>query len=256
MTSQRRIVSLVPSLTETLFDLGAGSSLVAATDYCISPAEACRIPRVGGPRNPDLEGIVRLDPDLVIAGKEENCREHLKWIRDRLPLKVFDCRSLEDALALIEALGEIVGQRSSAREIVVRTTAVLQGLREGCEEQGPKRNVFYPLWTDPWMTISRRTFVASMIEEAGGLSIFCERAEPYPTIDLAEARRREPDVVLLPDEPHAFEQADRQQFRDFRAYGSGSVHCIPGRWAAWYGTRMDAGLRGLHQAIYQKCAPL
>ena len=100
------------------------------------------------------------------------------------------------------------------------------------------------------MTISCGTFPAEMIAGSGGRSIFSERPEPYPRHSLEEALSRDPDVVLLPDEPYAFGEAERHLFVQTRAYRGGAVRCVEGRWAAWYGTRMPVGLARLHEAIH------
>lgn len=246
MAAPRRIASLVPSLTEALFDLGAGARVVGVTDYCPLPPKAGGIRRVGGPRTPDLNAIIDLRPDLVIAVREENSKENIEWIRGRLPVEVFECRTFDDGLWVVEALGRITERTEAAAEVVRRLTSA-RGVV--CGRAQRERSVFYPIWKKPWMTVSTGTFVASMLEAAGGISIFRDRSEPYPTVRLEQARRRAPDLVLLPDEPYVFGPDDRGAFRDFAAFRTGGVRCVPGRWAAWYGTRMDQGLAGLYDAI-------
>lgn len=247
MRRPQRIVSLVPSLTEALFDLGAGMRIVGVTDYCISPPEVRAIRRIGGPRTPDLDAISALQPDLVITDTDECCTAHLDWLRERVPLRVFHCRCFADAYGILRVLGRITGTGVRA-DGFIKATEVERGRVAALWRT--RRRVFYPVWKDPWMTISRGTFPSSVIAEAGGRSIFSERPEPYPRHSLEEALSREPDVVLLPDEPYAFGEAERHLFEKTQAYRHGAVRCVEGRWAAWYGTRMAVALAQLHEAIH------
>lgn len=244
--SAQKIVSLVPSLTETLFDLGAGERVIAVTDYCTSPPEAAGRMRIGGPRNPDLARILALSPDLIIAGAEECRREDLALLGRSSPVHIVDCHDLEQARAALREIATLIGDLHAADRFVSELDRVQQRI---AAEQGERRRVFYPVWMDPWITVGRDSFAAAMLAEAGGVNIFADRDERYPAVGLDEAREREPDVVLLPDEPFPFAESHRQLFAGTRAAATGRVRCVPGRWAAWYGTRMASGLAGLHRAI-------
>ncbi len=255
MRPARRIVSLVPSLTEALFDLGGGERVVGVTDYCISPPAAGERARVGGPRDADIERILSLRPDRILVGREETSRSSVAALCARgARVELIDCRSYQDALELVGALGELCEQEAAAAGAVQRLTAALRNLTAQRRDltagsEAPKR-VFYPIWRNPWMTLSRASFAADMLALTGGVSIFHDEERPYPTVELAEAVRREPEVILLPDEPYRFTPADRELFRAFDACERGAIRCVPGRWAAWYGTRMDEGLAGLHEALH------
>jgi ABC-type Fe3+-hydroxamate transport system substrate-binding protein len=243
-----RIVCLVPSLTETLFDLGAGERILGVSDYCEAPAVArSRLARVGGPKTPNHAAIVALSPDLIILGEEECCRSDFEQFTRFSDVYVATCRSVADGLEVVLELGRRLAVPAIARSIVARIDVARASSAEAI--QGRSVSVFYPLWPDPWITVSARTFVADMLACAGARSIFADRCEAYPVVDLNEAGARDPGLLLLPDEPYPFTADDVSRFGGFSAVARGAVRCVPGRWAAWYGSRMDEGLVGLRRAM-------
>jgi len=247
MRLPRRVVCLVPSLTETIFDLGRGDCLVGVSDYCEPPREVPAIARVGGPKTPDHAAITALNADLVILGEEECCRSDFDLFTQSRDVYVASCRSLADGLDVIRELGERLGVAEAARAIVTRIEAACgRAARQGTDRL---IDVFYPLWPEPWITVSAGTFAADMLRRAGARSIFDDLPQAYPTVALVEVCRRDPELLLLPDEPYPFGAGDAQRFHGLGAVRRGAVCCVPGRWAAWYGSRMDEGLSGLRRAI-------
>ncbi len=244
---QRRIVSLVPSLTQSLADLGASERIVAVTDYCPAVRPAAQLVRVGGPLDPDPARIASLAPDLIIASREENPRRALARLRGLAPIMLCSCRSYDDGLVLLTALGRRIGEARRARTITRRLRRARASLRR-CVPRVVR--VFYPVWRDPWLSVAEGTFVADMLGLAGGQSIHAGGDPPFPRVSLSNALRRAPEAVLLPDEPWSFREADCTLFAQTPAGRRGRVRCVPGRWAAWYGTRMDEGLAGLIAAIH------
>ncbi len=251
MGAASRIVSLVPSLTETLFDLGSGERVVGVSDYCTSPPQASRVPQVGGPRSPDHAAIAALRPDLVVLSQEECCRDDFERFTQLCDVYVATCCSIRDGLEVILELGRRTGLIAVARELVCRLEGELEAV--AVPAGAPTLPVFYPVWVDPWISVARGTFAADMLARAGAVSIFAGEAVAYPVVDLAEARRRDPRAILLPDEPYPFGPGDAERFAGFAAHARGAVRCVPGRWAAWYGARMAEGLRGL-RAVVAACA--
>ncbi len=247
MKHPRRVVCLVPSLTETVCDLGMGDCLVGVSDYC-NPAPQVRRPaRVGGPKTPDHAAIAALKPDLVILGEEECCRSDFELLTQSCDVYVAACRSLPDGLEVIRELGERLAAAEAARSIAARIEAA--GGRDGPRAAERLVSTFYPLWPDPWITVSEGTFVADMLLRSGARSIFHDLPQAYPVVELSEVRRREPELLLLPDEPYPFTAGDARRFPGLDALQRGAVCCVPGRWAAWYGSRMDEGLTGLRRAV-------
>jgi ABC-type Fe3+-hydroxamate transport system substrate-binding protein len=230
----KRVVSLVPSLTETLFDLGAGDSVVGITDFCIFPPALDR-PRVGGTKNPRVEEIRALAPDLVHMNLEENLRRHAEAIEKFAPVFVSEPKSVEDVAVLIEQLGAIHDRRARAAELT-------QMLREELAMM-PRASFTFacPIWKSPWMWCGGDTYVSRLVEAAGGRNVLADR-ERYPQLDLDAVLALRPDVVFLPDEPYVFTADDAKAIRGTEVIGP-----FPGHLFTWHGTRTILGLRFLRE---------
>jgi len=228
----RRVVSLVPSLTETLFDLGAGGAVAGITDFCIFPA-GLALPRVGGTKNPRVAEIRALAPDLVYMNLEENLRRHADEIESFAPVFVTEPKSVDDVAELIATLASIHAKDASAllRELdAARFTA--------------KPFTFaVPIWKSPWMWCGGDTYVSALVESIGGRNVLRDR-ERYPSMSVQEVLALEPDVVFLPDEPYAFTTNDAKSIESKRIVGP-----FPGHLFTWHGTRTIRGLRFLREAL-------
>ncbi|RMH36570.1 MAG: ABC transporter substrate-binding protein [Deltaproteobacteria bacterium] len=253
----RRVVSLVPSDTETIFALGAGDRLIARTDYCVEPAGSVDgIPTVGGTKNPDVDRIVELAPDLVLANQEENARAPLERLaRAGIAVLVAFPRRAGDALAHVARIARALGveREPAATRLLRRGYAALRAAEAQAASARPLR-VFAPIWLDPLMTFCGDTYASDVLRLAGAVNVFSDRtrryplaadlgnaapADPgerdvrYPRVTLDEVRARAPDVVLLPDEPYAFGPADADRFA---ALGVPAVPC-DGKDLFWHGAR-------------------
>src|SRR5262245_42613194 len=207
--SPRRIVSLVPSLTEALFELGLGERVVGVTEWCVHPADAvANVPKVGGTKTPDLDAIRALAPELVIANQEENRRRDVAQLEGAgIHVWVTYPRTVAEGAALLAELAEL-GASAAAREAVV--APVLAAVAEA-ERTRPARAtaVFCPIWRDPWMAVGGDTYAHDLLTLCGGRNVFAERAERrYPRVTLDEVIAAAPEVVILPDEPYAFAASD------------------------------------------------
>ena len=226
------MVSLVPSLTETLFDLGAGGAVAGITDFCIFPA-GLALPRVGGTKNPRVAEIRALAPDLVYMNLEENLRRHADEIESFAPVFVTEPKSVDDVAELIATLASIHAKDASAllRELdAARFTA--------------KPFTFaVPIWKSPWMWCGGDTYVSALVESIGGRNVLRDR-ERYPSMSVQEVLALEPDVVFLPDEPYAFTTNDAKSIEAKRIVGP-----FPGHLFTWHGTRTIRGLRFLREAL-------
>jgi len=234
-----RVVSLVPSLTETLFDLGAGSDVVAITDFCIFPPDLA-LPRVGGTKNPRIEEIRALAPDLVHMNLEENLRRHADELERFAPVFVSEPKSVEDVALLIETLGAIHGRDAKARELA----AELRDERASM----PDRDFTFavPIWKKPWMWCGGDTYVSHLVEAAGGRNLLRDR-QRYPAMGLDCVLALEPEVIFLPDEPYVFTAGDAAALLDeTRARVIGP---FPGHLFTWHGTRTTLGLRWLKRIL-------
>ena len=195
-----RVVSLVPSLTETLFALGAGDAVVGITDFCIFPPNL-DLPRVGGTKNPRVEEIRALAPDLVHMNLEENLQRHGQAIEAFATVHVSEPKSVDDVIALIEELGIIHDRRERAKELAGE-------LRDEVRTM-PRHSFTFacPIWKNPWMWCGGDTYVSGLVECAGGRNVLAGR-DRYPHIALEEVIALKPDVVFLPDEPYMFAEGD------------------------------------------------
>jgi len=243
----RRIVSLVPSLTETLCALGLADALVGITVYCVEPREVVAgKTRIGGEKNPDLEKIRRLEPDLVIANIEENLREHVEALRAwSIPVWVTYPRTVADGIGLITELGAVTGTEARAAEIVGEIQPLYERVRSASSRR-PLVPVFYPIWRAPYMTINRDTYIHDMLSVCGARNVFADRPERYPTVSLDEMAAARPAVILLPDEPFRFRRAHLADFAGYTevpAVREGRIHLVGGKPFSWHGPRIAEALR-------------
>ncbi|HEV7765072.1 MAG TPA: helical backbone metal receptor [Thermoanaerobaculia bacterium] len=235
-TRPRRVVSLVPSVTETLFELGAGDDVVGITDYCIFPPDLA-LPRLGGTKNPRVDEIRALAPDLVHMNLEENLRRHGDAIESFTRIFVSEPKSLDDVESLITQLGAIHGRVERASELVTL-------LREARASLPQRAFTFAcPIWKNPWMWCGGDTYVSHLVASAGGTNVLGDRTR-YPQIALEDVLALRPDVVFLPDEPYAFTDADAAAVHDARVIGP-----FPGHLFTWHGSRTIEGLRFLRDSL-------
>lgn len=272
-----RVVSLVPSLTETLFDLDLGDRLAGVTDYCVRPANSVKLlPRVGGTKNPDIEAVIRLEPDLVLLNDEENRREDADALQAAgLPIWVTGPRSVVDVFNLLWLIMDVFDHAVMVPR--VREIERAYDYTAGAARATPPVTVFVPIWRDPWMTFNADTYPHDVLRVCGGANVFAGRlrqfplaadlgeAEPlpdddprvaghdrrYPRLSLDEFIASQPEVILLPDEPYAFSDADVAFFRalDVPAAHHDRIYAVDGSLLTWHGTRVAYALRDLPQLL-------
>ena len=264
----QRVVSLVPSLTESLFDLAIGDRLIAVTQYCVHPADqVARLPKVGGTKNPDIDRIVALRPDLVLMNQEENRREDAERLTAAgIPIWVTAPNTLREALNLLWTIMDVFEQPSMVQR--VRQIEINYEWTLRVTADSGRKKAFVPIWRDPWMTGNRDTFLSDMILTCGGENVLADRerrypldadvgrTEPdtaadrgvrYPRLSLEEVIAAQPEIVLLPSEPYAFTRADAEGFAGLAipAARTGDIHLVDGSLLTWHGTRIALALREL-----------
>jgi iron complex transport system substrate-binding protein len=229
----QRIVSLCPSLTETLFALGLGGQLVGRTRYCIHPQDKVRtITDIGGTKNPEIDDILALEPDLVIAEKEENRPEDIAALESHVPVYVTDVRSIPGALAMVRRLGRLCHRSSEAEDLA-------RQIEERWREQSPLTypvRVAYLIWRKPWMVAGDDTYISDVLDRCGLMNVFAGRPGRYPETSLEEIGQLAPEIVLLSSEPYPFKDRHVQEFAN-RLPGS-KVLLVDGEAFSWYGARM------------------
>src|SRR5256885_4585352 len=209
----RRIVSLIPSITEILFAVGAGDAVAGCTVYCTQPPEGVATKtRVGGEKDPKLEVIRDLDADLVIANVEENLREHVETLRGwGIPVYVTYPHTVADGIRLVRDLGELVGQGERAGRLAGELAAAREAVRKSGADT-PRRRVFYPIWRRPWMTVNRDTYAHDMLAECGGINVFGGHERRAPGGRVVEGGRGAPAGILVPGEAHWVPGVDPGEF--------------------------------------------
>jgi ABC-type Fe3+-hydroxamate transport system substrate-binding protein len=241
----RRIVSLVPSLTEALFALDLGERVVGVTDWCVHPRDSvAALPKVGGTKDTDVAAVIALAPDLVIANHEENTRRTVEALRTAgLRVWLTYPRSVREGVAVLRELADL-GATGEARARVVEPAEAALAAAEGARPARPVR-VFCPVWRDPWMSVGADTYAHDLLAVCGGENVFGGRPERrYPRVSLAEVEAAAPEVVLLPDEPYRFGVADAAELAalDLPAARAARIHLVDGTLLFWYGPRIACAL--------------
>lgn len=238
-----RIVSLVPSLTELICDLGLTDCLVGRTGFCVHPRELLRrVPKVGGTKDVKLDLVRRLAPTHLIADMDENRRDAVEAIMEFVPqVIVVHPKTVDDNLALYALLGAIFGREAEAARLAAEFSAARRELATLATAL-PREAVLYPIWREPWMTVRRDTYIAAMLAAAGWDTLPAQAPLRFPEFTwdapwLADVAR-----VLLPSEPYAF--TDRH-LAEVGRLGQRPVSRIDGEMVSWYGSRAIAGLRYL-----------
>jgi ABC-type Fe3+-hydroxamate transport system substrate-binding protein len=242
-----RIVSLVPSLTEALFTFGVGEKVVGRTRYCTQPPRAVgRVAKVGGTKKVDVGRVLGLEPDLVVAVREENTREDIEELEEAgVPVFLGAPETVEDAVGMLRELAGCVGASRVAAEAVLGPIERVYGrLREAKPQEA--RRCFVPIWKGPYMSVGSDTYVHDVLKTCGGENV-CGGYTRYPVLDLKELEDFEPEIVLLPDEPYPFSSEDLAEFYalDVPAAREDRIHLVDGKLLTWYGPRMASSLTQL-----------
>lgn len=228
----QRIVSLVPSQTELLYDLGLGEEVVGITKFCVHPESWFRSKtRVGGTKKVHIERVLTLKPDLVIANKEENLKTDIEGLEKHCPVWISDIRTIEDGLRMISEIGALVDKEEQANSIVRDIVAGFEMLQQA---ETPLK-VAYFIWRDPWMSVGHDTFISNMIQTIGWKNVLSDKSR-YPEVTLEETARYKPDLVLLSSEPYPFKDKHIAEIK--AAMPGAEVLLVDGEMFSWYGSRM------------------
>jgi len=250
----RRIVSLVPGVTEILFAIGAQDAVVGVTDFSDYPPDARRKPRVGDMLAPNLETLVSLKPDLVVATRSGNREETFDQLK-RLGLPVYlvdEPPSIAGVLRLVGGLGQLTGHRAAAAALAAGLERRIASVRERVAGR-PHPRVLYVLWPEPLIVPGRGSLVSDLIASAGGESVTADQAQGYPRMSLEAAVGRAPEVIILARHGAGTGPAAREQWQrleNLPAIRSGRLYAADGDLLHRYGPRVVDGLELLARLIH------
>jgi ABC-type Fe3+-hydroxamate transport system substrate-binding protein len=228
----QRIVSLVPSQTELLADLGLEQEVVGLTKFCIHPASWRKEKTiVGGTKSFHHDRIKALHPDLIIANKEENTKEDILRLQEHYPVWVSDVQSLEEALQMIDGLGKVTGKKEQAQLLARQLAESFTTLPEFSVLKAA-----YLIWRKPYMVAGSDTFIHEMMKYAGFENVFANQ-QRYPAVNLEDIAALAPDVLLLSSEPYPFKEKHLEEFRE--ACPHAVVQLVDGELFSWYGSRLQ-----------------
>jgi ABC-type Fe3+-hydroxamate transport system substrate-binding protein len=238
-----RLVSLCPSLTELVFDLGRGDDLVGRTKFCVHPAGRVeRVESVGGTKNPKVARIVELAPDLVLLNEEENRREDAEalaaagvWCHVSFP------RDVDDTARMVRDIGAVLERPAEAERIAADIDRRAARVR-GSARQAPAVRYAYLIWRNPWMVAGGDTFVTAMLALPSGVNVFAEHPERYPTVTPAEPAAADPDAVLLSSEPFPFKERHAEELAAATGLPRARMHFVDGEYLSWHGSRTPDGI--------------
>ncbi|OJV53011.1 MAG: cobalamin-binding protein [Bacteroidetes bacterium 43-16] len=233
--SPQRIVSLVPSQTELLYDLGLEERVVGITKFCIHPESWFRSKeRIGGTKTVHIDKVAALQPDLIIANKEENTKADIEQLRAIAPVWTSDILNLEDSLEMIAQLGAITSTEGRAQEIVAN-------IRKDFSPENIRliedKRVAYFIWYQPLMSAGSQTFLHDILSRIGFINVYATHPR-YPETQWQELQAAAPDYILLSSEPFPFKEKHLLEFKD--KLPNATVLLVDGELFSWYGSRLLA----------------
>jgi ABC-type Fe3+-hydroxamate transport system substrate-binding protein len=228
----QRIISLVPSQTELLSALGLENETIGITKFCIHPANWFNTKkRIGGTKNVHIDEIRKLQPDLVIANKEENVRDQIVELALDLPVWLTDVNNLEDSLKMILDTGILTGKK----ELAISLAGQIKTAFDGLPKIRPGVKTAYMIWRNPWMTTGGDTFIHDMLQQCGFDNIFAEKTR-YPEISITDLQTGHCQLLLLSSEPYPFTQKHLDELKSLLP-GTG-IRLVDGEYFSWYGSRL------------------
>ena len=229
----KRIVSTVPSQTELLYDLGLSDEVVGITKFCIHPEEWFKTKeRIGGTKKLNLEKIKSLNPDLIIANKEENTREEIEALAKMFPVWISDIVDLQDALAMIRLVGEIVNKKENADSIaneILKSFKTIKPIKK-------KLSLAYFIWREPWMLAGENTFINSILRDIGFDNIASKMKGRYPEITAQQLKETNPEYIFLSSEPYPF--CEKHYTELMEICPNSKIKLVDGEMFSWYGSRL------------------
>lgn len=240
----QRIVSLVPSLTETLFVLGLGECVAGRTRYCEAPMPQVEaVPVVGGTKQFNVPAIAAIQPDLILCAKEENPREPTLALAERWPVYVTDVEDVAGALAMLRALGGLLDVAHRAEELAAAIETAFSALPK-C---APAPRTLYFIWRRPWMVVGADTYIDALLTRLGFDNLAIAETGRYPTLSNDELLRLNPELLLLSSEPYPFAEQHKRELAELLP--KARIELVDGAAFSWYGARMLPAAQGLRELL-------
>ena len=228
----KRIISLVPSQTELLHYFGLEEEVIGITKFCVHPQTWFRNKtRIGGTKNINIEKITELQPDLIIANKEENVKEQIEALQQVAPVWVSDINNFEDALSMIASVGTLVAKQTAAETLITQIKEAFLKL----QTTNYKLPTAYLIWRNPYMTVGGDTFIKDMLHKCGLQNVF-ENEKRYPTVTIEAIKERGTKLILLSSEPYPFKEKHLEEIK--LQIPNAKILMVDGEMFSWYGNRM------------------
>jgi ABC-type Fe3+-hydroxamate transport system substrate-binding protein len=230
-SNPQRIISIVPSQTELLYDLGLNEEVAGITKFCIHPdAWFHSKRRVGGTKKLNFDVIRELNPDLILANKEENTKEELEVLMQEFPVWISDIKNVRDALAMIAATGKMCNRIANAEQLIIKIREQFNRL-----PAASMRTAIYFIWDDPMMIAGADTFITDMMQHAGFQNA-ASHLFRYPVVEADLIKRLQPEYILLSSEPFPFKEKQKQKYE--KLFPDSRILLVDGEFFSWYGSRM------------------
>ncbi|MBI3518712.1 MAG: ABC transporter substrate-binding protein [Bacteroidetes bacterium] len=237
----KRIVSLVPSQSELLWDLGLRTELVGITKFCIHPNELFKtVKRVGGTKTTDIEAIRTLKPDLIIGNKEENEHTQIVELQKEFNVWMSDIYNLNDALEMIRSIGKIVNKAAEAQ---VLSDTIYQSFSE---LKVINKRALYLIWK-PYMAAGKATFIGDMLQRIGLENVLVDPQGRYPELNMADIKALDPELILLSSEPYPFKENHILEIKE--QLTNAQIELVDGELFSWYGSRLKKSVQYFNDLI-------
>ncbi len=228
----KRIISLVPSQTELLFDLGLEKEIVGITKFCVHPADKFKLTtKIGGTKKLNLQKIRELKPDLIIGNKEENEQSQIEELMKEYPVWMSDINVLDDAIKMIRDIGSLTGT-SAKTEVIIRD--IVDGFESIKPGAAMSKTVAYFIWKDPYMVAGKNTFIDNILARAGFDN--CSQLSRYPELSSQQIGELQPDIIFLSSEPYPFKDVHVKEMETICP--DAKVLVVDGEMFSWYGSRL------------------
>lgn len=230
----KRIISLVPSQTELLFDLGLNEEVVGITKFCLHPtAKFKKTAKIGGTKKLDIQKIRALKPDLIIGNKEENLQADIELLMQEFPVWMSDIYNLNDALKMIDQIGAMVNRRVQAEQLSAKIGTNFKNLLNNIDQLRQK-SVAYFIWHQPDMLAGKNTFIDEMLAYCGCKNVI--DLTRYPSLNQQALKELQPELVFLSSEPYPFKEKHMNYFA--KIWPAAKVELVDGEMFSWYGSRL------------------